>query len=301
MGIPSAVIQLAAKQGGYVNRSQLVDLGYSTSAIDRRLANAELKRVVANVYQVFPPSDHVDLIRGAVLALPGAVVSHQSAAHMLGFPLLPRLRPTVTVPSHTTHVFPGVTVRRCFDLDPTHVAAVGDLSVTNVQRTAFDLAAVLRPKLFDRVAEALILAERMSIDQLEAVVDQVARRGKPGSRAARVFIATREGTLITASALERKGRTVLAAGGLPSPVPQYPIPWDPHRRFDDAYPQSRLAIEWDSRAWHLQREAMTSDRRRDRDAASHGWLVLRFTYEDLKSRQGEVVPTVATLLKTRQP
>jgi hypothetical protein len=144
----------------------------------------------------------------------------------------------------------------------------------------------------------LILADRLSIAQLHAVVVQLARRGKPGSRVAREFLIARGGTLATA--LERKGRGVLAAGGLPYPIAQYTLPWAHHRRFDDAYPEARLAIEWDSRAWHLQREAMTADRRRDREAASHGWLVLRFTWDDLKKRPGEVVSTVASLYATRQ-
>ena len=61
------------------------------------------------IYRVIPSQGYVDLLRGAVLTLPQAVVSHESAAHMLRFPKLPVLVPTVVVPSYTTHRFPGVT------------------------------------------------------------------------------------------------------------------------------------------------------------------------------------------------
>jgi hypothetical protein len=299
MGVPAEVVRLAAQQGGYVRRSQLLELGYSESAIDRRLTTEDIKPVVASVYQVFPSSDHLDLIRGACLALPSAVASHETAAHLLEFPILPTLVPTVTVPSNTTHRFPGVTVRRGDDFLPEHLTWFGGLPITSTTRTVFDLAAVIHPRQFDRIAEALILADRMSLEELQAVAQAIARRGKPGSRVARNFVESRAGTHPRSTKLERIGRDVLSAGGLPSPTPQYPVPWDLHKRFDDAYPEAKVAIEWDSRAWHSQRGAMTADRRRDREAVSHGWVVLRFTWEDLEDKPGDVVSTVASLLERR--
>lgn len=117
----------------------------------------------------------------------------------------------------------------------------------------------------------------------------------------KTFLEQRLGQDAGATPLERRGRRVLVAGGLPLPVAQLPIPWSPSRRFDDAYPAARLAIEWDSRAWHLQRAAMESDRKRDRLAATKGWFVLRFTSQDLKDQPEEVVATVSKLLDGRLP
>lgn len=299
MGLSPKVIRLAARQGGYVKREQLLNAGLSESAVDRRLGSGDLTIVIPSLYQVFPSTDHVDLIRGALLGLPNAVASHQSAAHLLDFPLLPALEPTVTVPSPTTHRFPGVTVRRNDDLDPSHLTGAKGLRVTNIQRSVFDLAGVLKFRDFDRIAEALLLDGRLKMRHFDLIVCQLARRGKPGSRSARDFVAMRSGEDPKATKLERKGRAILAAGGLPQPVPQYPIPWDRHRRFDDAYPDATLAIEWDSRAWHLQQQAMSSDRQRDRVAAAHGWIVVRFTWTDLMEKRDEVVATVATLLQDR--
>ncbi|MGH3649464.1 MAG: endonuclease domain-containing protein, partial [Acidimicrobiia bacterium] len=239
-------------------------------------------------------------IRGALLALPGAVASHHSAAHLLDFPRLPKLKPTVLVASHTTHKFTGVTVRRCEDLDRSHLTIVERVRVTNVVRTAFDLAGALEFNEFDAMAEALILAGRMELRHLERMTNQLARRGKPGSRSARDFIAIRSGTDSRATILERKGHAALVAAGLPSPIAQFPIPWDPGRRFDDAYPDAMLAIEWDSRAWHEQRAAMRADRKRDREAALHGWFVARFTWQDVTENPADVGATVAALLNDRR-
>jgi very-short-patch-repair endonuclease len=96
------------------------------------------------------------------------------------------------------------------------------------------------------------------------------------------------------------GRAVLATRGVDLPVPQYPIPWDPSRRFDGGYPDDQVAIEWDSRLWHSKQQAMTADRRRDRMAARHGWVVLRFTWEDVTQRPDEVADTVTAVLEARR-
>lgn len=295
MGVGSEAVHLAARQGGYVSRSQLTGLGLTERAIDWRINSGELIVVSSGVYRLFPSDDHEDLIRGALLALPEAVASHESAAHLLELPTLPRLRPTVTVASHTTHRFPGVVVRRGDDLDRTHLTRIHDIRVTNVARTLFDLAGLLRWSEFDALAEASLLAGRFKEKHLERMLTELGRRGKRGTRNVRDFLAIRSGAP-GATVLERKGRAVIARAGLPAPLAQLPIPWSERRRFDDAYPQSHIAIEWDSRAWHEQRAAMESDRRRDREAAVHGWKVVRFTWRDVTENPAEIVSTLSTLL-----
>ena len=301
MGIPKQVLDLAVTQGGYVSRLQLIARGVSPSAIDRRVNAGELRPVTHGIYVVIPSEDPIDLVRGATLALPGAVASHQSAAHLLRFPRRPMLQPTVVVPSHTTHRFPGVTVRRCDDLMPSDTVQIEGLAVTNTVRTFFDLGRLLEFKEYDAIGEALVIASRMDLDTFERTVARLARRGKPGTRAAKDFLEIRwSGSDRRATILERKGRAVLSTGGLPTPVGQFPIPWERHRRFDAAYPDAALAIEWDSRAWHEQRRAMAADRQRDRRASMNGWTVLRFTWEDVTERPQEIIATVSTLLNDRR-
>jgi hypothetical protein len=272
----------------------------SGSSIDRRIAAGELEVVVSSVYRVYDSPEHPDLIQGALLALPNAVASHQSAAHLLAFPRLPSLVPTVTVPSHTTHVYPGIIVRRCTDMQRSDITTVNGIRSTTVARTAFDLSGVLEYSLFDEIVEALLVAGRLELRHLERVLARLGRKGKPGTRPVRDFISLRAGIDPKATKLEIKGRAVLARRGVPTPVPQFPLPWDESRRFDDAYPDAMVAIEWDSRLWHLRQQAMTDDRRRDRMAARQGWVVLRFTWEDVTERPDEIADTVAVVLAARR-
>jgi hypothetical protein len=299
MGIPSEVIHRAVTQGGYITRDQLVAMGLSLRSVDRRVNAGELAVVVPGLYQLYRSEGHLDLMRGAILALPNSVVSHQSAAHLLVLPSLPRLVPTVTVPSYTTHLFPNVTVRRCDDLVPSHLTTVNRIPTTNVARTIFDLGGILSFNRFSAVAQAAVLQGRLSMRELEAVVAELGRRGKRGTRNAKDFLALRAEHLHRGSPLEARGRSVIADGGLPSPLSEFPIPWDERRRFDDAYPAARLAIEWDSRAWHAQLESMAADRGRDREAALHGWVVVRFTWRDVTRNPAVVVSTIASLLSER--
>lgn len=301
MGIPRDAIDLASTQGGLVTRSQLLEMGHLPGGVDWLVRSGDFTMIEPGVYRVLPPLDHADVLRGAVLVLPDAVASHQSAAHILKLPSLPTLVPTVTVPTRTTHRFPGVTVRRSDDHDPSHVIRVDGLAVTSVARTLFDLAGVIDFRAFDLIAEAAIVDGRVSMRQFDRVVSSLARRGKRGSRSTRDFIALRRGTDPRATKLERRGRELLAAAGLPRPVPQLAIPWEPRHRFDDAYPDAKLALEWDSRAWHQQRAAMRDDRARDRKAAVHGWQVVRFTWQDVTESPREVTGTVGRLLDMRLP
>lgn len=100
----------------------------------------------------------------------------------------------------------------------------------------------------------------------------------------------------TESELERRGRKLIAAAGLPLPIPEYPIPWAPHRRFDDAYPSIRLAIEWDSIRYHGDLASFDADRERDRLVVLNRWKIIRFTWKDVSERPDRLVQTIAELL-----
>lgn len=298
MGIPRQMLDLSSNQGGVVTRAQMLQLGYSPSHVDWLVRSSAVSPIAAGVYRVLPAIDPLDLVRGAVASLPNAVVSHQSAAHLLRFPTLPTLVPTVAVPSHTTHVFPDVTVRRYDDLDDLDVVTVDGTPVTNATRTLFDLGGVLKFRQFDSIGESLLIAGRMELDLFDGMVTRLARRGKPGSKAARDFIQARSST--PGTVLERKGRALLSAITMVTSIHELRVPWSRSQRFDDAYPEFRIAIEWDSREWHQRRLAMANDRKRDREAVLHGWTVLRFTWDDVVNNAEEVVETVRQLIARKR-
>jgi hypothetical protein len=82
---------------------------------------------------------------------------------------------------------------------------------------------------------------------------------------------------------ETRLRLLLIRGGLPAPVAQYRV-FDGQgfvARVDFAYPELRIAIEYDG-LWHGERQAFLDDRRRLNRLVAAGWIVVHVTLDDLR-------------------
>lgn len=293
------LLDIAIRQGGVVRRSQAQQHGFSDRQIRHRCDTGFWNQVGPGLYRLIEVDGHLARLKAAVAALPGAVVSHESAAELLSIPRVRRNQAVVSVHSRTTHVFPGVIVRRNHDLLDDHLVKIDGLRTTNQARTIVDLACVLSSSHVTDVVDDLASSGRLESDALAKTVGEVARRGRPGSSVLRAILEDyADGDPIPQSALERRGRCLLARAGLEPPYSEYPIPWSSGRRFDDAYPSRCVAIEWDGRRWHLRRDAFDADRQRDNEAHVNGWHVYRFTWRDLEVRPGYVVETVRSALKS---
>lgn len=283
---------IAASQGGVVTRAQAIDSGLTPGQIQNRLGSKRWLPIGRGTYRIFAMEGPLNLLRAAAASLPMAVVSHFSASVIHGVQRIDRKTVSVLVHSQTTHDFPGVRVFRCHDLSNQHIVTVAGLPTTTVARTVVDMASILRPRHLESVVDDVVAAQQTSMPELREVLRSVARRGKPGVQSLRAILDDRLGVSHSMTILERKGAKLLTEAGLAGFTTEYPIPWSTHRRFDVAYPMRRLAIEWDSRRWHMQAEAFDRDRARDREAIVHGWRVLRFTWEDVTHHQESVVETV---------
>jgi predicted transcriptional regulator of viral defense system len=137
----AAVASLAARQEAVVGREQMRRLELSDDEIDDRIREGRIHAVFRGVFAV----GHTAIgprarMRAAVLACPGSVISHRSAATLLGFgkaaPAVVDLIPTVErgrridgIKPHRVP-FPGRSER----------GHVHGIPVTSVARTIVDLA-----------------------------------------------------------------------------------------------------------------------------------------------------------------
>lgn len=288
--------ELALANGGVIRRDDLMALGFTARMIEGRIRRGQFSILTRGVYKLAESNNPRDVLRTVLAVWPGAVVSHDSAARLHGFPYASSDRLVVSHHSRTTRLFPGVEVRRTHDMDGWHVTQADGIRVTTVARTVVDLAADRPPALIGRTVDRLVSDGRVELLEIESVVGAVARRGKPGITTMRKVLEVRSGADRSASMLERRGRDLIRAAGLPMPRSEYPIPWTVDRRFDEAYPEFKIAIEWDSRKYHGQLSAFQADRARDRDAAIHGWRILRFTWDDVIHHPGRVVDALRTIL-----
>jgi len=290
--------QMAACQGGVILIAQALECGLTQSAVSYRVRTGQWSRIRRGVYRVIDMNDHLSRLKAAVAALPTAVVSHESAADFHGIGDAHSASVAVTVHSSTTHVFPGVTVHRTRDLHDSHVVSIDGLPTTTLARTVIDLAAIVHPLRTESLIDRLVLDRRLTLEQLQSVFVDVAKKGKPGSSVVRELLEARSGEPHPMSKLERLGLKLIREAGLPEPRLEYPIPWDPRRRFDVAYPSSRLVIEWDSRRWHTAADAFERDRSRDRQVVLHGWRLLRFTWDDVTVRPNLVANAIQAALES---
>ncbi|MBX7114280.1 MAG: endonuclease domain-containing protein [Myxococcaceae bacterium] len=70
---------------------------------------------------------------------------------------------------------------------------------------------------------------------------------------------------------------------------------------DFAWPSAKVCVEFDGWKYHGTRQAFARDRARDRLLASRGWVVLRFTWQDVVDDQPGVIRDIEEVLDGRAP
>jgi len=103
----------------------------------------------------------------------------------------------------------------------------------------------------------------------------------------------------TESRMETLLRLKLTDSGLPRPIPQYEVRDAKDRfvaRLDLAYPQQRVAVEYDG-AWHWK-QRREDDRRRGR-ARALGWWIIVVSADDLFKTPAALCQEVRDALQSR--
>lgn len=291
-----AIAGLADGQYGVVGRRQLLELGLSSTVIRGRLRGGALIPLHRGVYAV----GHRRLTRdgvwmAAVLAAGDeAVLSHRDAATLHGLGRWEFGRVEVTTPGcarSTERV--RVFSRRTLGADDS--ANVAGIPVTSVARTLVDLAEVLAT---DRLARALSEAERtnvLDVHTLESALERVAGRPGPGHARLRAVLdeLARHGTQLTRFELERRLRALVRDHGLPRPRLNAYVDED---EVDMLWQSRRVVVEADGWEFHRGRAAFARDRAKTNRLTLKGYLVLRFTHDEIAHRPAHVADEIRRAL-----
>lgn len=292
-GSDARVGKLFEDQAGYVTRRQALACGMTVDAIRARLRSGRWSRERAGIYRLTGVAGHTeDVLYAASLKLPGAVVSHESAARRLGFPFIPDGPSVVTVRASTTHRWAGLRVIESSDIRSSDCISQGILAVTAPVRTMIDLASTLRPARVARVLDEVLASRMVSLGDLATRHAELSRKGKPGTTVMRELLDHRGiGYVPPESQLEAMVLDLLERHGFPPPERQVQLPWmaGTNERVDFAYPEAKLIIECDGRRWHTRERDFERDRRRDNEAVLAGWRVLRITWDQVVDDEMRVV------------
>jgi hypothetical protein len=183
------------------------------------------------------------------------------------------------------------------DLHPDEIMLIRRIRVTVPVRTCWDLVRWL--ELPDAVAlvDMLIAARLVTIAELERYgIGRVDKRG------ARQF--TQAVSLVNGAAespQESRLRVRLVLAGFPPPEAQFAV-FDDGRflaRVDLAWPELKIAIEYDG-LWHVgSARQMHADRERLNRLVGAGWIVLHVTSARLRDDFTSLVTEIRTAIHTR--
>jgi very-short-patch-repair endonuclease len=298
---------LARKQHGVVTRAQLEDLGIGPEAIRHRLARGRLHRLMWGVYAVGRPgvTDRGRWMAAVLACGPHALLSHRSAAALLGLRRPWRGPVEVVVPARFTKRRPGIHAYRraasaadrgdvppfadsmaAADGDPLaaalHWRLGEDIPVTGPAVTLVDLACCLPCGQLEAVINEADHLDLGDPETLRAAIDALPRR--PGARRLRSLLDAGTHTL-TSTALERHFLPLAREAGLPLPSTQMHLGG---HRVDFYWEDLGLVVETDSLRYHRTAFKQSADKRRDNDHALSGLLTLRFTHRQVSYEQGYV-------------
>ena len=228
---------------------------------------------------------------------PGAVVSHRSAAELWG------LISGFTAPIHIT-ASSGRRQRKGILLHRSNVpdderTEVDGIPVTTVPRTILDCAPAMSERRLERLineADVLRLYDHLSLPTL---LHRYPRR--PGSRALWVALNKRNaGATFTRSDLEELLIELADELGLRRPETNVVLEIDGETfEIDALWRAERVAVELDSREFHLTPLAFERDRRRDRKLSAAGWRPVRITWRQITEERLAVGRDLSAMLAAR--
>jgi very-short-patch-repair endonuclease len=278
--------------GGACTRAVIVGR-CGRAAVDRALRDGVLVRVARGRYALRTASAAV-----TAAATLGGVLSMRSAAqrHGWGQKQVPE-RPDVTFPR--TRRLP----RSAREIVVPHWSDIAAEDVvdgmTGVRRTLVDCMRMLPLEESVPIVDSALRAGDVTYDELQAIA--VSMRGRGRTRA---MLVAAMATARAANPYESTLRAIASAVPGLQVVPQHPIAVTAELELhpDLADPVLGIVIEAESFEWHGQRAALTRDCVRYNAFTCQGWIVVRFSWEQVMFEPAYVVTVLEEAVRlVRRP
>jgi hypothetical protein len=281
-GMNSDAVEMISRGGGLATTADLLTV-MTRQQMDVQVRKGTLIRVWRGVYGVAEPDllmrlRALDLLVGehavaclhTAAALYGFGTENSSAVHVLdpGF----RLRPTTGLVVHQRKGAP--------------LHCVSSRHATSPAWTAVEVARQLRPPRALATLDAALHSRWCTPADLAAAVD--GQRGRRGIVGVRTLLPIADG--LAESAMESEARLVMLEHGLPRPELQHLIHgrhgecW----RVDFAWPEARVAAEYESVEWHAGRTEMLNDKVRFAGVQDVEWTVVPIVVSDVRRTPGRM-------------
>ena len=268
---------VALRQHGVFTVAQAQACGFTRPVVRRRLACGMWEEVVPRVLRVAAaePIGWTPSLMAAVLLTRG-VAAGPTAAALYGWLPAPavhhlavRRRTRVALDAHLYVI----------ELAAVDVTRVGSISVTAPARTLIDLAGTLVASRFEDVLDTAIVRRAVSPRLLMERATALRAPRRSGCGVVLAALAARNPEVVRASN-EWEARTLRQVRelGLPDPRCNYRVQVGGRRRYLDlAWPDEKVAVEFDGFVPHSTRRVFDDDRARQNDLIAAGWQVYRLT------------------------
>jgi very-short-patch-repair endonuclease len=294
--------RIASRQHGCFARAQAHESGVSDHHLRQLVRRGVIERAAPAVFR-FSAATRTWLQDVMIACLDGGaacLASHRTAAALHG---LDGFRHggivEVVVPMHVRHRRSGIIVHHSRALSAADRSLVGSIPVTSVARTLIDLGAVVPATT---VEEAMDSAELRSLVHREHLLSRYAQLRAPGRNgigAMTLILGSREALRrIPRSVLERRMLRLLDRANLPKPTTRFVLRiGDRVIELDFAYAELLFALEVDGHGTHASRRDRAADNERQAAIEDAGWMIRRFTYEQVMYDEPYVVATVRAALE----
>jgi hypothetical protein len=301
-----ALNRIAAEQRGLFSVAQATNAGISNAQLLRARSSGTLRRVRRGIYTLegAPASPWEELIAAALVAGPGAVVSHESAAavHRFEYGALGSSSVELTLLEGAYSRPPGVVVHRHRDLTHDDVMEKRGVLLTSPCRTLLDLAGRLGPAMTEKTLDEGLIQRRWTVAQMRDCVGR-ARSNFAGRGHFEQLISLRSEEPSADSELEAKVFRALRPLG--PYVTHFPVVIEGQVYvLDAAWPEYMVGVEIVGRSHRLaSRSAFDRERRKLNALAGSGWRIAHLTaamagpemrsYVDSLVRDGPLVDRAA--------
>jgi hypothetical protein len=292
---------LAEEQHSMANIEQMLGCGASNKWILRRAADGYIVRDGPTLFRMAGvPRTFRSRAMAAVLSCKApALVSHRSAAHLLGFERVAEPRSVeITVPRHRRpRARTGVTVHESLAFDLAVPTVREGIPVTGVARTMLDCAPAFEQPI--RLLDDALRRRIVTWDELWSCYLAHNIRGR-NVGPYRDILLERDGNTPPGGEFAQRMAGMLTAGGLPMPVFEHPVIAGGHKYYLDlAWPGRMVAVECNDAGSHDTPKAFRRDPMKRNRCEAVGWLYLEFTWWDMVYESAEVLAQVRAALERR--
>lgn len=294
---------LASRQGGVVSPADLSACGFSGGAVRRRLADGLWHRIGGAVV-LAPRQSHRAAWSDAALSwilhctfgpqtrISGVLALRRSRWHV------PCELHIVVLEGKPRTSLAGVTVLRRPETGDAPI--VTHPRFVTAREALADCLTILPDSAATTVLDAALQKRYVRPEEVGEVIEDRLGRGKRNAAGLRRLL----GRALSGSRSEAEQRMarLLHRSGTGPWVPNFPLRDTSGQvvaEIDFAHVGLRIAIEVDGRAFHSDRRAFEHDRWRQNALTVGGWLVLRFTWEQITEHPDEVIAVILAAVAQR--